>query len=972
VQIFSNTLTLIPLSHTAISRPYRSSRNVSIKTGKFPLHQQKLPGFVVGFTGSKVFLLQSTSTIAIEVPQSASLHNYIELGAWTDAYKVACLGVTPSDWRALGEASLGAMQVGVARAAFLRAHPLDMRYIELLNHIESARAKAFTQRAGDGGAKVGAATEAAVNAGLLADVVAYSGDYAGAAKLYVRAGRAERAVEMFTDLRLWTEARKFAEDLLASGSAASAPGARVDVSALLSQQAAWCEENGDATAAASIYAGLGAVSRAVALLIDRSLHGPLMDLVRTLPSAPPSTSLLGPSAAPGDAARARADSADSSSSLEADLLAAAGEETVGDLRPDVRRALAAAGAHFSNHGHIALAREVFGKLGDVRSLIHLHTDAGQWAEAHALAAATEADVRASLGLAGSGGGGAGGGGEDGALVSRATPLQLRKLAAAKALVSEVHLRRGLKLASEDRFEEALRAYEAGGRPDKTHEILAQLAESALEEDRFADAALHFQRLARDAHSALEAASAKAPARGAAAAAAAAAAAHAPAFAARARRLSHYADVYAAYAVVHTDWAMPFKTALPQTVFNAARFLLNACVGSVWAGGGAPDGGRARGRLPPRVSVVRILYSLATVAFKLHVYSVASFAFDRLRHALHVPPALRERIDMYALSVLTKPLADPPEHAPTCARCGATCRMLNVSAHAVVEAAPAAPPKDLLRPPPASPPGGALVDDADDVDDDAAFASHWRVASSGDACTSCGASFVRSSCTFELLPLVEFTPAPGVDLESALASLAEDPVQAAARGGASSASAAGWTESTSTTARDAQSLKFSAAAAGPPGGAAAALSGDARFRALAKASATPSAAASVSDGQAAVPPGVVVTPADILRALRPSDVFLVRAPVQVGHSRGGGGGAASVISSGTIQALLAIGALSGRASSAELKGSPPRFFFNTDPLNVNITCCAACGRFFHCDDLENELLVRGGCPSCHAPADVVNI
>lgn len=47
---------------------------LSIKTGTFPLHQQKLQGFVVGFNGSKIFCLHYVAMQTIDVPQSASMY----------------------------------------------------------------------------------------------------------------------------------------------------------------------------------------------------------------------------------------------------------------------------------------------------------------------------------------------------------------------------------------------------------------------------------------------------------------------------------------------------------------------------------------------------------------------------------------------------------------------------------------------------------------------------------------------------------------------------------------------------------------------------------------------------------------------------------------------------------------------------------------------------------------------------------
>ena len=48
---------------------YSGNGFLSIKAGNFPAHQQKLQGFVVGFTGSKIFCLHIYSMTTVEVPQ---------------------------------------------------------------------------------------------------------------------------------------------------------------------------------------------------------------------------------------------------------------------------------------------------------------------------------------------------------------------------------------------------------------------------------------------------------------------------------------------------------------------------------------------------------------------------------------------------------------------------------------------------------------------------------------------------------------------------------------------------------------------------------------------------------------------------------------------------------------------------------------------------------------------------------------
>ena len=46
---------------------------------------------------------------AIDVPQSASLYRYLEKKDYSNAFKIACLGVTDSDWRLLAVESLTGM-----------------------------------------------------------------------------------------------------------------------------------------------------------------------------------------------------------------------------------------------------------------------------------------------------------------------------------------------------------------------------------------------------------------------------------------------------------------------------------------------------------------------------------------------------------------------------------------------------------------------------------------------------------------------------------------------------------------------------------------------------------------------------------------------------------------------------------------------------------------------------------------------
>ena len=85
---------------------YSGGGLLSIKMGNFPPNTQKMNGFVVGFKGSKLFVLNHLMMSTIDVPQTNSLIKYIEKKDFKSAYKVACLGVTEQDFRYLGSEAL--------------------------------------------------------------------------------------------------------------------------------------------------------------------------------------------------------------------------------------------------------------------------------------------------------------------------------------------------------------------------------------------------------------------------------------------------------------------------------------------------------------------------------------------------------------------------------------------------------------------------------------------------------------------------------------------------------------------------------------------------------------------------------------------------------------------------------------------------------------------------------------------------
>ncbi|XP_054406530.2 intraflagellar transport protein 122 homolog [Pongo abelii] len=107
-----------------------------------------------------------------EILQSAPMYQYLDRKLFKEAYQIACLGVTDTDWRELAMEALEGLDFETAKKAFIRVQ-------DLISSIEERKKRGETN-----------------NDLFLADVFSYQGKFHEAAKLYKRSGHENLTLEM--------------------------------------------------------------------------------------------------------------------------------------------------------------------------------------------------------------------------------------------------------------------------------------------------------------------------------------------------------------------------------------------------------------------------------------------------------------------------------------------------------------------------------------------------------------------------------------------------------------------------------------------------------------------------------------------------------------------------------------------------------------------------------------------------------
>lgn len=276
---------------------------INVKTEQLPAFQQPIRGQLIALENSQIFTLNGSSVMSVSIPHSHALYRYIEQKDFDAALRIATLGVTHEDWTMLGLQAMSNLRLDISRKAFTHIH--DVRFVELLNALEL-----INRQNGEGKAN---------NEVLLGEILAFQGKYQEAARQFIKCNHEDKAIEMYSDLKMWDEARKICSD-------------KNHLKDIIGQQARWEEDSQNYLEAASLYETCGEFPKAVAML---GLAGDMDRLIKLCRSLPKS---------------------------EVDLISTC--------------------ARFFKQNHSnAYAIEAYEKVGDQRSLIQSYVEEGNWKRA---------------------------------------------------------------------------------------------------------------------------------------------------------------------------------------------------------------------------------------------------------------------------------------------------------------------------------------------------------------------------------------------------------------------------------------------------------------------------------------------------------------------------------------------------------------------------------------------------------------
>ncbi|CAI4224555.1 unnamed protein product [Auanema sp. JU1783] len=284
---------------------FSSDTSLIVRASRYPGFQQRMLGIVVGFSGNKVFCLQNYTMTAFEVPFSNQLYQYIENKQYDFAYKLANLGVTEEDWKILANDALVNMELEIATRAFARIR--DYRSLQLITELMEMKN----------------ANEPEVL--LKAHIMSYQKRFREVATLYRENGFENKAMELFTDLKMFDDA----QDVMTKASGETQK-------MLMRKKADWARDSNQPKVAAEMLISSGDLDKATQLIIENDWMDLAINLMRKLDR--------------------------------------------GDM--ETLRSLA---GYFVKKGEYSMASKIYTSLSDTKAIILMHIHAGHWTDAFAIA-----------------------------------------------------------------------------------------------------------------------------------------------------------------------------------------------------------------------------------------------------------------------------------------------------------------------------------------------------------------------------------------------------------------------------------------------------------------------------------------------------------------------------------------------------------------------------------------------------------
>lgn len=282
---------------------------LSIRVGTLPpKNPQSMIGVVVGLSGATAFCLRGNIMSNVPLALSATLWQFVEAGLFEDAYEVACLGVPNNDWDGLAHAALDALNFKVAQDAFVKTRNLP--WLEFISEIKGR------QKHGDISKEL-----------TQADILAFAGKFKEAARLYQKSGHNNKALAMYSDLKMFDLAQEFIKE---------GEDNSEDRKELVRRRAEWACSVHEPRAAAELLLQAGETERAIEIVAEQGWTDLLLDIGRKL-------------------------NASDKTSLE--LIA----------------------SHLKRLKALPLAAEIYRKLGEESQVVQLHIEARDWPEAFRLA-----------------------------------------------------------------------------------------------------------------------------------------------------------------------------------------------------------------------------------------------------------------------------------------------------------------------------------------------------------------------------------------------------------------------------------------------------------------------------------------------------------------------------------------------------------------------------------------------------------